>query len=259
MFKKVKERISMLRTDMEDTEKKSMPDSFLVIWVWRLGHSVYQPLVSWLLENWLWRTDQEPYFRREIDSGANTFFWMEVAQLGNHRPPSSCWGNSLGVVRAVWVLSLCKLPPRIRSGEGEWTLWACRSRTAKTKRLVAQWHLFHPTEKLGPVGGRLCWVGGSGEIFLIGTLPRERCALKECKAGDGERSCPHTPRKFLVRHYVEDPSLGVTWPLFLSLSQSNGLAFLTFCSFLFSLLASILLACVLSRFSCVQLFQPYGL
>ena len=106
MFKKVKEKISMLRRDMEDAGKKSMPDSFLVIWVWRLGHSVYQPLVSWLLENWLWRTDQELYFRREIDRAANTLFWMEVAQLGNHRPPSSCWGNSLGGVRAVWVLSL---------------------------------------------------------------------------------------------------------------------------------------------------------
>lgn len=31
VFKKVKERISMLRRDMEDAEKKSMPDSFLVI------------------------------------------------------------------------------------------------------------------------------------------------------------------------------------------------------------------------------------
>ena len=48
------------------------------------------------------------------------------------------------------------------------------------------------------------------------------------------------------------------WPLFFSLSQSNGLAFLTFCSFLFSLLAPIILACVLSYFSCGQLFRPYG-
>lgn len=176
---------------------------------------------------------------------------MEVAQLGNYRAPSSCWRNRLGWVRAVWVLSFCKLPLRIRSGEGEQTLWACRSRRAKTKRLVAQWHLFHPTEKLGPVEGRLYWFSESGEIFLIGTLPRERCALKECKAGDGERRCPHTPRKFLVRHSVEDPSLGIMWPWFFSLSQSNGLAVLTFCSFLFSLLAPILLACVLSYFSCV--------
>ena len=183
---------------------------------------------------------------------------MEVAQLGNYRPPSSCWSNRLGWVRAVWVLSFWKLLLRIRSGEGEWTLWACRSRRAKTKSLVAQWHLLHPTEKLGPVEGRLCWVGESGEIFLIGTLPRERCALKECKAGDGERSCPHIPRKFLVRHCVEDPSLGVMWPLFFSLSQSNGLAFLTFWSFLFSLLAPILLACILSYFRCVHLFRPYG-
>ena len=31
MFKKVEESTSLLRRDMEDTEKKSMPDSFLVI------------------------------------------------------------------------------------------------------------------------------------------------------------------------------------------------------------------------------------
>lgn len=77
MFKKVEESTSLLRRDMEDTEKKFMPDSFLVIWVWRLGHSVYQPSVSWLLENWLWRTDQELYFRCEIDSEANTSFLFE--------------------------------------------------------------------------------------------------------------------------------------------------------------------------------------
>lgn len=37
------------------------------------------------------------------------------------------------------------------------------------------------------------------------------------------------------RHCAEDSSLGVMWPLFSSLSQSVGLAFLTFTSFLYRL------------------------
>ena len=76
MFKKVEESTSMLRRDVEE-KIKSMPNSFLVLWVWRMDHSVYQPLVSWLLENWLWRTDQELYFRCAIDSEANTSFLFE--------------------------------------------------------------------------------------------------------------------------------------------------------------------------------------
>lgn len=176
---------------------------------------------------------------------------MEVAQLGNYRAPSSCWRNRLGWVRAVWVLSFCKLPLRIRSGEENRLCGHADPGEQKPKGWLRSDTYFTQLKNWDQ------WKAGSIDsvkvvkIFLSSTTKRKMC-LKECKLGM-ERSSPHTP-KFLVRHSVEDPSLGVIWPWFFSLSQSNGLAILTFCSFLFSLLAPILLACVLSYFSCVQLF-----
>ena len=130
---------------------------------------------------------------------------MEVAPLGNFRPPSSYWGNGLagrGCVRAVWVLYLCKIPLRSGSAEREWTPFVgmqIQENKNQKAGCTAFIYLFIYFTQLRNMDQ---WRSGSTELAkmvkssLLALSPRGRCALEECKAGVGKRSCPHAPSKF---------------------------------------------------------------